>query len=965
MATERPRCPYPWQQMLVDVTGEVVPCCYWATYCNTGAPLGNTNVDTLSTIWNAEPYRELRHRVAAGDLRGYPCEQCLSYRAGTGLAQFLTPSPFVHDGGHCYRFRLPSEPDGTIPTGVDEDGTPLPHPDAQHVDIRRLGLGRFSFWRDWLYLSSSDGSSPILNGRQYTIHVGDETFDVPRLVTGTPSGDNFLVALDEFQRGVDCMQARVQSLTFNSTADCNIDCVHCSQKYPRLVRVAHRPQTQRDVMELVPFLLQFLWQGGEPLVIPDVRHFIDGFEPSTNPHLRFGFATNGVLLTPDLQCRLARFPSCNIVISMDGLDRDSFERIRAGARFDLVERNMLAAFARYREPWWVVSVNMCLMKSTMQALVPALRYVIAHDIALNLSPVLSEPVYERLDLFADWRHETAGWDGVLQEALDIVTTAKANGATAIRRKDPEGILQTVVEDVTVARRRYADTVELDVTVLDPTGSLPTMRRPGVIFEAVIRNGRAREAAYVEFDRGPGTYVARVPREFLTSHEYVAWTLCHDLYEDWGYVYRTDFEDLAPSPLPSTLLLLGRLQLLLTIPRFSGVQRPSNARLSRTAADHGLEVRCFDDLKRAYLELRAGELPADLVHRQAARAWSYRMAWRLPTPLVVDLEPPYNEYGGNCWWAPLEEFADLADDDEHAYRSPLLLFEDDELIVESHTSHRSIADIGRGRFSHWTSMLFFSSSDNSNPNTNGRRYRVVYCIPQAPPTFLERCRRTAAAACIRCIGTDIAPLWKTIAVCAFERHVVDVRGPYTDADDGWQRTHLPVARPQGYDVLVDGRRLDGRDFAFDGDDLCLRLPGTASVKLVERISWRRAVRRLLELWDRHRRRETTRVSAPFTRYEGLAFRGIVSVPTTQGRDGSLDWILYEDDRPLPHPAAEHVRLFELGGGRYSIWNGDVIFSTSDNSDPNTNGRTYRLVGRRAHELIQTLFGGPKAERRCVG
>ena len=53
-------CAYPWQQMNIDLTGEVVPCCFWTGYGNSGKPLGNTNEQTIEEIWNGEKYQALR-----------------------------------------------------------------------------------------------------------------------------------------------------------------------------------------------------------------------------------------------------------------------------------------------------------------------------------------------------------------------------------------------------------------------------------------------------------------------------------------------------------------------------------------------------------------------------------------------------------------------------------------------------------------------------------------------------------------------------------------------------------------------------------------------------------------------------------------------------------------------------------------------------------------------------------------
>ena len=83
--------------------------------------------------------------------------------------------------------------------------------------------------------------------------------------------------------------------------------------------------------------------------------------------------------------------------------------------------------------------------------------------------------------------------------------------------------------------------------------------------------------------------------------------------------------------------------------------------------------------------------------------------------------------GACWifnvgatdeGAALESRADKID---FWMRSPLRLFEDDRALGPSHSLHSQIRNTGRGAYSHWRSDLMFSTSDNSDPNRNGRVY----------------------------------------------------------------------------------------------------------------------------------------------------------------------------------------------------------------------------------------------------
>jgi hypothetical protein len=68
---------------------------------------------------------------------------------------------------------------------------------------------------------------------------------------------------------------------------------------------------------------------------------------------------------------------------------------------------------------------------------------------------------------------------------------------------------------------------------------------------------------------------------------------------------------------------------------------------------------------------------------------------------------------------------LADSTDSNERSPVLLYKGDRRLGPAHSSHGDIARLGGGRYSHWLGQGFvFSTSDNSDPNTNGRVYWAV-------------------------------------------------------------------------------------------------------------------------------------------------------------------------------------------------------------------------------------------------
>ena len=88
-------------------------------------------------------------------------------------------------------------------------------------------------------------------------------------------------------------------------------------------------------------------------------------------------------------------------------------------------------------------------------------------------------------------------------------------------------------------------------------------------------------------------------------------------------------------------------------------------------------------------------------------------------------PQSTANGGYSYVASLPDLKSIADNvTEIPNGSPLVICENHWRIGPANALHKEILERGRGRFSHWGSDLVFSTSDNSDPNTNGRSYLVI-------------------------------------------------------------------------------------------------------------------------------------------------------------------------------------------------------------------------------------------------
>lgn len=114
-------------------------------------------------------------------------------------------------------------------------------------------------------------------------------------------------------------------------------------------------------------------------------------------------------------------------------------------------------------------------------------------------------------------------------------------------------------------------------------------------------------------------------------------------------------------------------------------------------------------RRVALGLSARQVAAAVARRVRGRA-------RPVAGVVREIRPEK----GHCYLARVPPAA--VSDSEG--RSTLQLWEDGRPLGPAHSGHEEVRAEGRGRYSHWSGWIYFSSSDNSDPCTNGRTYHYA-------------------------------------------------------------------------------------------------------------------------------------------------------------------------------------------------------------------------------------------------
>lgn len=98
-------------------------------------------------------------------------------------------------------------------------------------------------------------------------------------------------------------------------------------------------------------------------------------------------------------------------------------------------------------------------------------------------------------------------------------------------------------------------------------------------------------------------------------------------------------------------------------------------------------------------------------------------------VVIQLLPPFEVHNRSAFIGinhvrPLDEFGDDPKIEGDA-KSPVVIIEGVWQLSPGHTTFADVSHYGAGRFAHLKGVgIVFSSSDASDPNTNGRRYWAV-------------------------------------------------------------------------------------------------------------------------------------------------------------------------------------------------------------------------------------------------
>lgn len=137
-------------------------------------------------------------------------------------------------------------------------------------------------------------------------------------------------------------------VNFEITSVCNLHCKYCtfrSGARKSFIEVPLFRKVLKEISEKWPELRRLaLYMSGESLMHPKFIEILEAVREIKDSNPRFQpqvyLHTNGMLWTPDMNDRIIGTGALDRVVwSIDGIDRESFEDMRPGAKYDIVLNN--------------------------------------------------------------------------------------------------------------------------------------------------------------------------------------------------------------------------------------------------------------------------------------------------------------------------------------------------------------------------------------------------------------------------------------------------------------------------------------------------------------------------------------------------------------------------------------------------------------------------------------------------
>lgn len=173
---------------------------------------------------------------------------------------------------------------------------------------------------------------------------------------------NIILNENEIAKKTIVLKSKPRFLRVMPTSRCDLDCIMCDKNPSSDIP----ERTKKEVIELMPCLEKIIWLGGEVFVYKGFEELLDvGHKYNVLQEI----TTNGQNINEQMAEKLIRY-NVNMIVSIDSVDKDIYEKIRRNGKFDKLCTN-LSYLKKYRDLYKAknpMAINSVVMRSSYKGL---------------------------------------------------------------------------------------------------------------------------------------------------------------------------------------------------------------------------------------------------------------------------------------------------------------------------------------------------------------------------------------------------------------------------------------------------------------------------------------------------------------------------------------------------------------------------------------------------------------------
>ncbi|MCB4791204.1 MAG: radical SAM protein [Elusimicrobia bacterium] len=213
-----------------------------------------------------------------------------------------------------------------------------------------------------------------------------ETFN--KIYAFIDNGNRFLSnkVLNEIEatEGKEVLDSKVRSMIAMVLDRCNIKCRICDI-WKGTWQV--RDSIMKEIVDLFPYMEDISWQGGEVFMMNGFEDIL--MEGARHDNLKQVIFTNGLLINEKILQKIEKGKT-DIVFSIDSVDKETYEYIRSGARFERLIKvlGLVKEFRSYKNNKVNIYLNAVIMKSNHTELENFIEFAKKYDFnAVTFTPI--------------------------------------------------------------------------------------------------------------------------------------------------------------------------------------------------------------------------------------------------------------------------------------------------------------------------------------------------------------------------------------------------------------------------------------------------------------------------------------------------------------------------------------------------------------------------------------------------